>query len=546
MSEIESSAAPVRGSPIASGEPGNIARDGDDLRFTVIPLPTHPSPDVTMNRRKSAISITYTGRIQEAIDLYRGTIEADGWMVGILDTIAHGLLGCPQQFQGDPELVSALTDSYGTPGDDSLMHPETECAKVFRDGLGFGLGLGQYLLSCWRCGSVEWDRVRGELRDYEICKLCDADRLARPVGTREIFSLQWRDPRWIYQNPVTRQWYFSGRNGLIAFRPGDGEWFMFETVPGMEPWRHGPWVWGTSAAIFSRDAVFDRQNISAVCAPTPVLKATKPTTPQQRKEAEERARKLGFDNKLVLDGSWDYDIVSATGEYVEVCDNIVQWSAGMFEVGLTGNLMGLQAKSAFTDANVYQRVTRERRAFYATAWARQKWQQGLTWWSLDNYGHRRAPRPYYNTKAPEDVLAEAKALGEWGDGFTRLQSGLGALGLEADPQWAIETMQRAGVRARLKPAGAAPASKLEFAPTDLINFVKVNEARASQGLGPLPEPYGSMTIAAYLADQEQAAAQGQKSRRGVRARETYAAILAYIAAHTAAPIARGPRRRSRR
>ena len=103
-------------------------------------------------RRGESIALTYQGRLQEAVDLYRGTVEADGWMCGILDTMSHGLLGLPLSFQGSPEMCSALLNADGTAGDYAAMHPGNECAKIFRDGLGLGFGWGQYLLMCWRCG----------------------------------------------------------------------------------------------------------------------------------------------------------------------------------------------------------------------------------------------------------------------------------------------------------------------------------------------------------------------------------------------------------
>src|SRR3954469_23257357 len=47
---------------------------------------------VTLQSRADAVSATYTGRLQGAVDLYRLTVEKNGWMVGILSTMAHGLL----------------------------------------------------------------------------------------------------------------------------------------------------------------------------------------------------------------------------------------------------------------------------------------------------------------------------------------------------------------------------------------------------------------------------------------------------------------------
>ncbi len=69
-----------------------------------------------------------------------------------------------------------------------------------------------------------------------------------------------------------------------------------------------------------------------------------------------------------------------------------------------------------------------------------------------------------------------------------------------DPAWVIEEAQKRGIRARVKPAGSAPTSKLEFTPSDLVNFVMVNEARESQGLEGIDG--GDIPIATFVAQGE--------------------------------------------
>jgi hypothetical protein len=83
-----------------------------------------------------------------------------------------------------------------------------------------------------------------------------------------------------------------------------------------------------------------------------------------------------------------------------------------------------------------------------------------------------------------------------------LADGLSKHGLEVEPECLIEEGQRRGVRIRVKPTGTGPATKLEFAPSDLVNFVTVNEARDSQGLRGISG--GDITVAAQLAANENA------------------------------------------
>lgn len=451
------------------GEAGRVVRgdDGHGKFSVIVTLPAYPTPARTMQRRNEALSISYSGRFEELVDLYRGTVEEDGNFKGILDTMSHGILGLPQSFQGDPRMCSELMTADGTAGDDEIMHPEIEAAKMFSDAIGIGLSLGQYQLVCWRCGGIDWRRVmaaslagdptvvQGD-RVWEVCEKCDAARTERPIGRRELFAVQHRDPRWIYRNPITLKWYFSGRKGLLPFRPGDGEWFLFSTVPDVDCWRYGNWIWGTMAAIFARDAAYDRQAISAVAAPTIVFESTSAQTPQSRIEAEQKAKELNFQNRLVLPYGWTFNIKQATADYVEVCDNISTWARNMFEIGISGTLAGLQPGPGFANAGIYARTTNDRRAFLAGAWARQKRQQGLEWWGIDNHGTRNVPVCRYDVRSPEDKLADATYVKSWGEALQQYDAGLEAMGLEAEPQDIVEQMQRIGRRVRVRERAATP------------------------------------------------------------------------------------------
>lgn len=491
---------------------------GDGDHYTaVIALPAYPTPERTMQSRGDAISATFSGTWQNAVDLYRGTVEEDLFFWGILRTMADGILGMSHQFTGDPRTVSALLDQDSTPGDDAIMHPSVECSRIFSDGMGLGIGLGQNLLTCWRCAGTEWSLIKSATlggdtgnatveRAYEVCERCDAYRFDRPYDVRELWALQHRDPRWLWRNPLSKRWHFTGRNGLVPFTPGDGEWFLFQTVPDQDPWRFGLWIPATIAAIFARDSVYDRQAISAISMPMPIFESEKPSNPDTRAEAERKAKELSFQNRLVIPWGWKFRIEQARVDYVDVADRIVAWGSDGFEVALTGNVMGRKAQSAFTDAGIYKRTTEERRAFYAGAWARAKREQNLRWYVRETTGSgdlRRVPVESIDVRSPEDKLSEAKSLGAWGDAFKAYQAGLAAHGLEADPADLVELAQRIGRRVRAKP-GNASTSKLPLGVEATMALVSGAEGKSALGLKPFGDDRDAQTIA-----QLQAAADAQ-------------------------------------
>lgn len=487
----------------------NIARGpGADVQhFTIIPLPVQPNDDLTMQARADAIASTYSGLLMQAVDLYRLTVERNGFMVGILATMAHGFLGLPLSWQGDPEMIAALEDikDHGgnilTPGDFARQHPENECAKIFSDGIGLGLGLGQYLLMCWNCDGVEWLRTAGQsdAHDVETCKRCRARRTERPIGVRELYQLRWRDPRWLWRNTVTLQWYYTGRQGMIPITPGDGEWFLFQTVPDQDMWIHGPWALGTEAAIFTRDARYDMQAISATCAPTHVFQfsGTSGADPRVRADMQSQAQNLRFQNQLFIPGEAKHEIHAAQGGdggYVGTADRITTWAQDQWEVYVTGIRQGTENGQGFANNGILQRVSRERRTFYAGAWIRQLCAQGLRWWARGNFGARPCPVGHYDTRSPEEKLAASKADTEEGAALKGLHEALDALGHELDPSYLMERMQAKGIRIRPK-AGAPAVRKLELGVDAVMACVRGADALASLGLAGFGDGRDQMTLA---------------------------------------------------
>lgn len=454
-----------------SGAEALVRRPDGELAPTVFPLPARPLSELTPQLRRQAIGATYTGRIEEAADLYRQIVTENGYFSGLLATMAHGILGMPRTFQGRVDMVEALDDAGGTPSEYTAQHPESEAAQVFADGIGFGIGFGK--------------------RIYP-------DDARRPAGANRLGRLEWRDPRWLWRNPISLQWYETTRSGMRPIFPGDGETFMFCPYADLDVWRHGPWLYLTLAGIFERDSEFDRQRVSEVTTPTPVMRAEKATSKEARKEALERLRDLAHDHRIVLPEQWIYEIVCASGEYNDITTAVVEWATGMAEVGLTGNMMGMKAQSAFTDANVYKRTTTDRRRFYAAAWCQTVRDHSLVYWGEDSYADPNVPIMRIDVESPEDKLAKSKADQEEGDALVSLREGYDAVGYDLDPRYVEERAQARGHRIVAQVGGGA--RRLTWDPKTLAGFVTMRQAIADQGLPPLPDgdPRADMFVAAAL------------------------------------------------
>lgn len=436
-----------------------IARGADGLHFTVkAASPYAADPDRDMCARKSANAAMFAGTFNQAATLYRSTVGEDGALDGVLKTFADGLLVAPRPFQGNPEMVSALSDADGTIGDDTIMFPFEEMRQCVAEMVGFGYSLGQNTLSCWRCrafGNENWhickavNSIGGEYV-HEVCLRCDASRYDRPVGVREIFSMQHWPLDALRREPYSKQWHINHRGGTIPIRPGDGEWCLFRTVPEIDGFLYAPYLWAVLAAILSRDAMFDVQATSMVSTPTIVFKSTKPNTPEARAQAAIEAQSLAFQNRVILPDGWEMEFINPDGTYNEVGSSIVDRMNAKFQIGVFGNLVVSSKGDAFTDMAPFFRVADSRRRAVGIMVAGQKRRFAHEWWALENYGTRNVPLQVFDTDSPQDKKARADALMQLGQGLKSLQDGLSAVGFELDPAGVIDMMQRANVKVRQK------------------------------------------------------------------------------------------------
>ena len=503
--------------PLASAVPPpgvGIARDASGLHVTVVPSNQY-AIDGRRGRdlcaRETATAALFSGTFQQAAQLYRSTVGEDGALDGLLSTMADGLLGSPHPFQGAPELVSALSDADGTPGDDAIIHPFAELRQCVKEMVGFGYSLGQYTLSCWRCraaGNENWaivasrNSIGGEYT-HEVCRTCDASRWDRPPGVREIFSLRKWPLESLQQETYRKQWYVLHRYGRLPIVPGNGEWAIFRTVPEQQGWQYAPFLWASLAAILARDAMLDASATSMNATPIHVWQGTLPTHADTRADMEVRIQGMGFQTKMVIPYAWKHEIHEPANRFHDVANGIIDRMSAKAEIGWFGNRISSSSGTAFTDAKPWFRVAAERRRALGIMLAQQKRDNGLVWWGLHNWGTRNAPVEVFDTDSPEDKSAKARALTELGAGLQTYAAGLAAHGLEADPRDIIELMQRNGRRVRRKEGG--DAGKLPLGVDAVQSLVTGDEGRAGLGLGPFGDDRDDKTIAELSAAQQEAA-----------------------------------------
>lgn len=142
---------------------------------------------------------------------------------------------------------------------------------------------------------------------------------------------------------------------------------------------------------------------------------------------------------------------------------------------------------------------------------------GIDPWCALNFGDSSlAPTRVYLLPDTEEE-EERRQAGERRKAFYEDIKAAKDLGFVVDAALVREVARVYDVDAPELPEAGADVAKptIALAPTDLANVVKVNEARASAGLGPLlladgtPDPAGALTISAFKAQQDAAIARTQ-------------------------------------
>lgn len=131
-------------------------------------------------------------------------------------------------------------------------------------------------------------------------------------------------------------------------------------------------------------------------------------------------------------------------------------------------------------------------------------------WAAINFGSSElAPRRRY--QLPDvDAQADREQLAKRQTAFNTEIRARRDLGFEVTQAQVDELAARFDVPVPTLPAQSDKAPSVTLAPTDVAKVVKVNEARASAGLGPLmkadgsKDPDGDLTVAAFAAKQEAA------------------------------------------
>lgn len=451
-------------------------------------------------------------------------LMVDPGIQGVLATRTLGMLGLPLTLEGDEAQVAALSGEHGinndTDGDWHTLHPENECAQIVAWGIVLGVGLGQ---------RVPIPRVEGERQLHRL-------RWWHPRDLRWE-DLPADDPRRDHGQSI--RWLLRVHGGAEQeITPGDGEWVLYTPYGSQRPWALAAWRALAFAWVLKVYATLDRaRHLEVLGSPVRKGKAPPGATEAGRKKWQSELRNLSRDSAVVLPDGYDLDLLEATGNSWEMYTSQIDWADRSFAITLAGQTVTTTGSAGFADGKTQDGIRRELVRFTSKTWASTLRGQSLRQWAIVNFGTTKAPLPRWDAESSEERLERARSMISLGEAVQRINDAFAASGKRVDTD---ALAQQYGIKMVALPSDTK-APTVAMAPTDVVNFITVNEVRSSSGLGPLllpngaEDPRGYMNAGLFKAENEAAstapaatpvdnAGDGSETARAVQQREQDAAV----------------------
>ncbi|MCC7072134.1 MAG: DUF935 family protein [Deltaproteobacteria bacterium] len=432
-----------------------------------------------------------SGDLQMAAELCE-RLMADDRVGGVLATRTLGMLGLPLSLEGDDTQIAALSGTSGldddADGDWHTLHPENESAQIVAWGIVLGVGLGQ---------RVPLPRKPGERQLHRM-------RCWHPS------ALHWRelpqdDPRREWGQSIS--WHVRTSQGSDQeITPGDGQWVLYLPYGETRPWAAAAWRALAFAWVLKHFALLDRaRHLEVLGSPVRVGKAAPGATEGGRTKWRDQLRSLSRDSALVLPDGYSLELVEAKGNSWEMYSKQIDWADAAIAIVLAGQTVTTVGSSGFADGKAQDTIRRELIRFTSKTWASTLRKQSLRPWARLNFGTDATPLPKWDAESSEDRLSRARSMISLGEAVARLNDAFAPAGKRVDTN---ALAQQYGLPLIELPATAA-APTIAMAPTDVVNFITVDEVRASAGLKPHPDPAtGAMNAALFkLLNEAKAAAQ---------------------------------------
>jgi len=385
----------------------------------------------------------------------------DGVIRGSLSTRTGGVVRLPKIFSGPSEQTAELAaggDTIRSVFDE--MFPPSELELFSSDAIGPGVAVGEFLPVAGRYFPV-------------FCRL---------------------PPEFLRYDRTSNAWLYRSIAGDLPITPGDGRWVFF-SAGRVDPWRNGIAASVGSAWIDKLHAKAGTHNWESKLA-NPALVAVSPkgAVDTARQGWFAAAASWGYNTVIEAETGYDIKVVETNGRGYESFQKTRADSEREAVVAITGQEVTTTGAAAFQSTSLFEAIASDLIQVTADSLAYCLNTQGLPLWQYLRYGESALFGPpvtvKWDTTPPRDRAAMADVATKAGSALKALDEAAARHGKRV----AFASFQaQIGIEFEDLPA-QNNSTKLNLAPTDLAKAVRVDEARGSEGLPPIGDERGQLTI----------------------------------------------------
>lgn len=347
---------------------------------------------------ESAIRLADSGDLSAAARLYRA-LRRDGTIHGLLATRTGGLVRMRRKFTGDPDVARELEGTATARSLFDEMFPPAELALIAADGIGLGVGVGEFV----------------DVEGFAYKRLVRLDP--------EYLRYRWDEDRW----------YYASTHGLLPITPGDGRWVLHCPGGAQEPWTHGLWASLGRGFISKEHALLHRENYSAKLAnPARVAVSPHGASEEQRQSWFRKVMAWGINTVFGMSPGYDVKLLESNGRGYEVFDKTIETADREAMIALVGQIVTVTGGAGFSNAGIHETVRSDLIEETGDGLAYTLNTQAIPQWANLRFGAGRRAQVAYDTTPPKDMKAEAETLALAAKAIGELTVALKAHGLRVD------------------------------------------------------------------------------------------------------------------
>lgn len=472
-------------------EPGFLARAGELLGFSKFwrkngPLPGMSIDSDVVNTIRSFLGgnlqrppVTQTEWLMEDVDratnladqgdlmllggLYRA-MKRDLLIAGLQRTKSGGITRLPKEWFGSQRVIEDLTETDHGIARFDLLAPPQQLRKMAEDADMLGVAYGEL--------------VPVEGRDYPV--------------------LERKDPENLFYLWPWNLWVFRSTAGIIPIIPGDGRSVLHIASGGLCPWQDGmahsvgrSWVRKDSAQHLFDNWTFHLAN------PARIAMSPQGSTPTQRLNWFQQVAQWGINSVFECIPGWEVKVLETNGRGWEGFEALIKLASEEIMIGLAGQLVSITGGTGFSDQNMYETIRFDLIEETAVPLSHTSNTQILPIYTYNRFPEEFDDCPGYKYKVerPSDLSKEASVYTAIGSGIQQLQEAAQRSGLKLDIR---AIFGRYGLSVydydyESENRGVKLAQLAECS-LDIAQCITIDEARQSQGLGPIGDKRGKMTI----------------------------------------------------